>query len=277
MCRLVEEAGDVDLLRAQTLARGGDDGRVEAQPLGGLDARRSAGDTETQLVVGRERHFIHAGRGVEHAGCVGRVNLERGVMGGDERPRAGGEKVAGNGDGQRRALFGIGGGAELVEQDQRVGAGEAREAVEIDDVRGEGGELGLDGLRVADVGQECGEDGKAGRRGGHGQAGLGHHGQQGGGLEGDGFAAGVGTADDELAICGGELQGERNDMAAGRAQVLFEQRMARGFEAQQIGRDGGGDAVIVAGKAGAGLQAVHQRENARAFDERRGHSRRPGA
>jgi hypothetical protein len=115
----------------------------------------------------------------------------------DHAPAA--RKVAGDGDGQRGAFFGIGGGAELVEQHQRARVGEAREAVEVGDVRGEGGERGLDGLRVADVGQERGEDGKAGGRGGNGQAGLGHHGQQRGGLEGDGFAAGVGAADDELA------------------------------------------------------------------------------
>ncbi len=76
-----------------------------------------------------------------------------------------------------------------------------------------GGELGLDGLGVADVGEECGEDGEAGRGGGNGQAGLGHHGEQRGGFEGDGFAAGVGAADDELAGFGGEFEGERDSMA----------------------------------------------------------------
>jgi hypothetical protein len=63
---------------------------------------------------------------------------------------------------------------------------------------------------------------------------------------------------------GGELQSERDDAAAGCAQTLFEQRMAGGFEAQPIGRDGRGNAVVVAGEAGAGLQAVDQREHARA-------------
>ena len=134
-------------------------------------------------------------------------------------------------------------------------------------MRGEGGELGFDGLRVADVGKECGEDGKACGCGGDGQAGLRHHGQQRGGLEGDGFAAGVGAADDELAGLGREFERERDNMASGRAQVLFEQRMAGRVESQKIGSDGRRDAIVVAGKAGAGLQAVDQREHARAFDE----------
>ena len=65
-------------------------------------------------------------------------------------------------------------------------------------------------------------------------------------------------------------------LTAGGAEVSFEQRMAGGFEAQQIGRDGGGDAVVVAGEAGAGLQGVDESEDAGAFDESRERSRRPG-
>ena len=68
--------------------------------------------------------------------------------------------------------------------------------------------------------------GKAGGGGGNGQAGLGHHGQQRGGFERDGFAAGVGAADDELACFGGEFEGERDDLPAGGAEMSFEQRMA---------------------------------------------------
>ena len=123
----VEEAGNIHLLRAQALAGGGDDARVQAQPLGGLDAGRRAGNAEPQLIVGHEGDLVHAGRGVEHAGRVGGVDLERGVVSGDERPRARREKVAGNGHGQRRAFFGIGGGAELVEQHQRACIGQMRE------------------------------------------------------------------------------------------------------------------------------------------------------
>ena len=63
----VEEAGDVDLLRAEALAGGGDDAGVEAEALGGCDARRGAGDAEAELVVGNQRDFVDTGGGVEHA------------------------------------------------------------------------------------------------------------------------------------------------------------------------------------------------------------------
>jgi len=84
-------------------------------------------------------------------------------------------------------------------------------------------------MRVADVGEECRENRKAGSRGGDGQTGLRHHGEQGCGLERDGFAAGVGSADDELALSGGEFESQRNDMASGHAEMAFKQRMASRF------------------------------------------------
>ena len=52
--QFVEEAGDIHLLRAETLTGGDDDACVEAETLGGLDAGRCAGDAETKLIVGRE-------------------------------------------------------------------------------------------------------------------------------------------------------------------------------------------------------------------------------
>ena len=94
-----------------------------------MNAGGGAGDAEAELVVGNEGGFVDACRGVEHAGGVGGVDLERGVMGGDERPRARREEKRGNGDGERGAFFRIGGGAEFVEQDERLRIGEAREAI----------------------------------------------------------------------------------------------------------------------------------------------------
>ena len=123
--------------------------------------------------------------------------------------------MAGDGYGQGGAFFGIGGGTEFVEEHQGARIGETGEPVEVGDVRGKGGEFRLDGLRVADVGKERSENRKAGGCGGDGQAGLGHHCQQSGGFESDGFAAGVGAADDELALGGGELESERDDATAG--------------------------------------------------------------
>ena len=103
----VEKAGDIDLLRSEALAGGGDDAGVEAETLGGLDAGRCAGDTQAQLIVGNKSDLIHTGSGVQHPRSIGGVYLERGVMGRDERPRASGKKVRCNCDGQCRALLRI--------------------------------------------------------------------------------------------------------------------------------------------------------------------------
>ncbi len=73
---------------------------------------------------------------------------------------------------------------------------------------GEAGEVALDGLRVADVGVDAGEEGELCFFGGDGDSGLRHEGEQAEGFERDGFAAGVGAADDELAGFGWEDDGE---------------------------------------------------------------------
>ena len=107
----IEEAGDINLLRAEACACGGDDARVEAEALTGLNSGGSAGDAEAEMVVGSEGELVDAGGGVGDAGSVGGVDLERGVVGGDEGPGLSGEEVLGDGDGEGRALFRVGGGA----------------------------------------------------------------------------------------------------------------------------------------------------------------------
>ncbi len=116
------------------------------------------------------------------------------------------EEVRGDGDGEGGAFFGVGGGAQLVEKDERVWGGGAGDAIEVGDVGGEGGEVALDGLGVADIGEDRGEEGEGGFFGGDGEAGLGHDGEEAEGFERDGFAAGVGAGDDELAGVGGRMR-----------------------------------------------------------------------
>ena len=102
----------------------------------------------------------------------------------------------------------------------------ARDEIDIGDVRGEGGEILLDGLVVADVGEDGVEDGELGAVGGDGKAGLGHQREQADGFEGDGFAAGVGAGDDELAAGAFEFDGDGDYGDALGFQIAFEQRMA---------------------------------------------------
>ena len=75
----------------------------------------------------------------------------------------------------------------------------------------------LDGLRVADVGKDGVANGKIGALGRDGDSSLGHEDEQADGFEADGFASGVGAADDELTVGGVHLKGERDDGLAARA------------------------------------------------------------
>ncbi len=265
--QLVEEASDIHLLRAEPLTGGGDDGGVEAETLGGLDAGRRAGNAEVEMVVGRERDFVHAGRGVEHAVGVGGVNLERGVVGGDERPCARCEEVAGDGDGERRAFFGIGGGAKLVEQDERSCRPARRE-------RRSRFVMCAEKVESA-ASMDCASPMSARNAVKTGK-----------------LAAVAGTGKPACAIMasravvlrvtvlppvlGPLMMSWRSAAVSSRVsgttwppvarRRLFEQGMAGGFEAQKIRRDGWSHAVVIAGKAGAGLETINQREDARAFD-----------
>ncbi len=152
----VEEAGDVELLGAETGFGASDDFLGHAEALSGRDACGDAGNTETKLIVGSEGVGIDTGGGVEHSRGVGGVDLERGVVGGDDGPGWGEAEVVGDSDGEGGAFVGVGGGAKFVEQDEccaLVGlGGERGEAGDVGDVRGEGGERLLNGLGVADVG-----------------------------------------------------------------------------------------------------------------------------
>ena len=111
------------------------------------------------------------------------------------------QQVLEDGLGQRRALRGVGAGAQLVEQDEAS----AVEAAPRMEMMFPMWELKVESdcsmrLLVADVGVDGLEDGQAGVGvGGDGQAGLGHEGEQPDGLEGDGLAAGVGAGDEQDA------------------------------------------------------------------------------
>ena len=150
------------------------------------------------------------------------VDLERGEMRGDDAEDSGVEEVLCDRDGERRAFVWVGRGAELVDEDKGAFIGTLDDAVEVADVRGEGGEVLLDGLRVADVGEDAGEDRQASGLGRDGNAGLGHDGQQADSLERDGFAAGVWAADDHLALARGKRDGHGDDAPGLCTHTQFE-------------------------------------------------------
>ena len=122
--------------------------------------------------------------------------------------------------------------------------GGAGDEVDVGDVGGEGGEILLDGLRVADVGEDGVEDGQLGAVGRDGDSGLRHEGEQADGFQGDGFAAGVGAGDDELAVLAFQFEGDGNDRPPLRLQIALEQGMAgvvtRMSESWRLRRRGAG-------------------------------------
>ena len=136
-------------------------------------------------------------------------------------------EVVGNGHRQRGAFFGIGGGTQLVEQNQRMRGRLVRDEIDVGDVRRKGREILLDGLVIANVGEHRIEDGQLGALGRNRNTRLRHQRQQSDGLERYGFSAGIGTADDELAMLAVKFDGERNHGNVPGLQGPLQQRMAR--------------------------------------------------
>ena len=168
-------------------------------------------------------------------------------MRGDQGECAGRAEMLDERDTERAAFFGVGGGAEFVEQDQRIRRDVERHLANVGDVRGEGAEVFLDGLVVADIGQHRGKDRELGFGGGHGQAGLRHQAEQAHGLQGHGLAAGVGAADQQRAAVAGEFERDGDGTLAAAAQHVGEQRVARVLEVEALA-EAGNDAIEIVGE-----------------------------
>ena len=160
------------------------------------------------------------------------------------------EEVFGDRDGERRAFLGIGGGAKLVEQHERLRVGMAADVVHVDDMRGEARKVALDRLRVADVRVDRGEEREDGLVGRDGQPGLRHQREQPGRFERDGFTAGIGPGDDQLAGVGFEREGQRHRFYALSAHAQLQQWMSRLLDGEAFA-EGGDRAVEILGEAGA--------------------------
>ena len=106
-----------------------------------------------------------------------------------------------NGDGQGRALGGVGSGAELVEKHQRIVQSSLVQEYETMLVMWEEKVLKdlLDALLIADIGKHVVERRPVRLRSGGGnvESGLAHQGQKADGFQGDGLTAGIGTGDDQ--------------------------------------------------------------------------------
>ena len=76
------------------------------------------------------------------------------MVGGDEAPGAAVEKITRDRHCQGRSFFRVGGRAQLIEQHQGGRIRQLRDALQVGDVGGEGREVLLDRLGIADIGQK---------------------------------------------------------------------------------------------------------------------------
>src|SRR5204862_2984654 len=106
----------------------------------------------------------------------------------------------------------------------------------------------LNGLVIADVGQNLLEDGQLCFRAWDWQTRLRHQDQQADRLQRYRFAAGVGTADQQRAALRIQLQGDRLNGFALPPQHIFQKRVPRRPQ-QQLLPEAGNDAVELHGEA----------------------------
>src|SRR5277367_4446655 len=118
-------------------------------------------------------------------------------------------------------------------------------------MRGEAGEARLDGLRVADIGEDTTEDfDLAVLAGGNQDTRLRYQGEQTDGLEGDRLAAGVGARNHDTVLTGRDSDVDGDDFAA----AGFQQRMTRGDQIDAVVCDFRLDAAEAIGEDGAGIE-----------------------
>ena len=91
-----------------------------------------------------ERLFVEAHGPVDHALGSGAIDFQGQQVRGNQRERAGHPEMLHNGDAQRAALLGVGGGAQFVQQHQRVRRHVERHFANIGDVSGKRAEVFLD-------------------------------------------------------------------------------------------------------------------------------------
>ncbi len=114
----IQKICDVQRLCPEASPRGGNNLRVQSQPQRDVDARGRSRHAHAQLIGRLQRGFIEASRRIQYARSIGSVNLQRGVMRGNNRHRTYAREVSGDRDRQGRAFLGIGGRAQLVEENQ---------------------------------------------------------------------------------------------------------------------------------------------------------------
>ena len=122
-------------------------------------------------------------------------------MGGRHGAHAPVVQVVQDGDGEGRALRGIGSGSQLVEEAEGVRVRVLQDGNDAGHVGGEGAQALLDALLVPDIRKNLPEHGKPGPVLGRDmKAGLSHQAEQSRGFQGNRFSARIRPGDDEKVI-----------------------------------------------------------------------------
>ena len=179
-------------------------------------------------------------------------------MGGSETECAGFAKFVEHGNAQCPALLRIGSTAEFIKDDEAVGSDAFEHLLDVQEVARKTAQTFGDGLLVAYIGKDVVQKREFGFRARNRDSGVGHDGEQAGGLHRDGFAAGIGTADEEAAPGLVQIEGDGNDLFTELAEECFEQWMT-GIAQNQFawtGTKARDDGVVIAGEGGFGEDKV---------------------
>ncbi len=201
----------------------------QAEAARDVDAARSAGHADHQAIRRAQIHFVEFDGGVEDSGRRRGVGFQAVMVRGRKRQAAALAEFIEQRDGERRAFFGGRAGAQFIHEHERARSGGFEHGAHVEHVRGKRGEIGGDRLFVADVHEHAIDERKARRLRGDGNAGLRGEHREAHRFERDGFAAGVGAADDEHGLGASERERHRDDAAAVSAQRIGEHGMPRVF------------------------------------------------
>ncbi len=219
---------------AREIVSGGlDEALGHAQALGDVDGVAHAGLADAQVIGGAVRLGVELDAAVLGPRARERKGLEGADVRGGDAAAAAAQQLVENGLADGGALVRVGTGADLVDQDERPGAGFVQHLHLATQMGAEGAERLLHALLIADVDEDVLEDAHDGAPlDGNGHAGLGHERQQADRLERDGLSAGVGAGDDQQVEIVAEAIVDRDDAvlrlaaAAAALHQVEQQRVA---------------------------------------------------
>ena len=128
-----------------------------------LDARRSTGEADQQLVCRLQCFFVKFDRGVDDTFVIGGVHFQPAIMGRrDDLRTAVSAEMIDYGNAERRAFLGVGAGPGLVQQNERRRDAFADHPGDVRHMRRECREIRRERLVVADVGEDRSVEGNSG-------------------------------------------------------------------------------------------------------------------